>query len=118
MAHFAKLDENNIVRQVVVVADSVATDEAAGIAFLESLYGTKFNWKQTSYNESFRKNYAGIGYTYDASKDAFIQVKPFDSWVLNETTCKYESPTPYPSDGKRYIWDEEKDGGAGWVEIE
>ena len=63
MAHFAKLDENNIVRQVVVVADSVATDEAAGIAFLESLYGTKFNWKQTSYNESFRKNYAGIGYT-------------------------------------------------------
>lgn len=110
MAHFAQLDENNVVTQVIVVHNNELMDngvesEAKGIAFCQSLFpGT--NWKQTSYNRNFRKNYAGIGYTYDAQRDAFIPPKPYTSWVLNEEICQWSAPTPYPTDGNRYSWDE------------
>ena len=122
MAHFAQLDENNIVTTVIVVANSDCLDsddnesEAVGIAFCKSLLGSDTNWKQTSYNTlggshrgggtQLRKNYAGIGYKYDASKDAFYRLKPYASWTLNDTTCLWESPLDLPdySDGKTYIW--------------
>ncbi len=109
MAHFAQLNENNEVLQVIVVHNNElmingVESEAKGIAFCESLISGK--WIQTSYNGSIRKNYAGIGYTYDRVRDAFIAPKPFNSWTLNETTCKWSSPTPYPSDNKAYSWDE------------
>ena len=115
MAHFCKIDDNNIVKQVVVVSNDVATSEQAGIDFLKNLFGSQFNWKQTSYNGSFRKNYAGIGYTYDESRDAFIPQKPFPSWILDEDTCNWKAPTPYPNDGKRYDWFEDT---QSWQEIE
>ena len=124
MAHFAKLDENNIVTQVIVVSNDIATSENAGVTFINNLYKTSDTWKQTSYNTvknthslggtPFRKNYACIGYTYDASKDAFIPPKPFNSWVLDETTCWWEPPVAYPSDGKEYVWDEDN---TQWVEV-
>ena len=117
MAHFAKLDENNLVLEVIVVADSDAPTEAEGQTFLQNLYKNTITYKQTSYNTiagehklggtAFRKNYAGIGYTYDASKDAFIPPKPFNSWTLNEDTCKWEAPVAYPDDGKSYVWKED-----------
>ena len=124
MAHFAKLGVGNIVERVEVVSNDIATDEQTGIDFLNNLYGTRDTWKQTSYNTKggvhklegtpFRKNYACIGYTYDQTKDAFIPPKPFDSWILNETTCLWESPVDYPSDGKDYEWDE---SSTSWKEI-
>jgi len=117
MAHFAKLDENNLVLEVIVVADSDAPTEAKGQTFLQNLYKNTITYKQTSYNTiagehklggtAFRKNYAGVGYTYDASKDAFIPPKPWNSWTLNEDTCQWEAPVAYPDDGKGYIWKEE-----------
>ena len=118
MAHFAKLDKDNNVIAVHVVNNDVITvdgseSEEAGVDFLTSLHGHSL-WKQTSYNGSFRKNYAGIGYTYDVVRDAFIPLKPFASWVLNETTCQWEAPTPMPTDGKRYSWNEEN---QEWTEI-
>ena len=113
MAHFATLDSNNKIINVEVVNNAVITDsngdeqEQLGIDFLEQIHGgAGVTYKQTSYNENIRKNFAQVGGTYDASKDAFIPVKPFDSWVLNNTTCKWEAPVPYPSDGKPYKWDE------------
>jgi len=119
MAHFAKLKVGNIVETVHVVSNSIATTEQDGIDFLNNLYGTNDIWFQTSYNTyggvhkldgtPFRKNYAGVGYTYDETRDAFIAPKPFDSWVLNETTCQWEAPDPIPEDGKKYTiyeWDE------------
>jgi hypothetical protein len=117
MAHFAKLDEQNIVTQVIVVAnkellDSGIESEAKGIAFCQSLLGG--NWKKTSYNGNIRKNYAGIGYTYDSQRDAFIPPKPFASWVLNETTCLWDAPTPMPTDNKYYQWNE---ATLAWVEV-
>lgn len=110
MAHFAKLDENNNVLAVHVVNNDVITvdgneSEQAGIDFLTNLYGHT-SWKQTSYNGTFRKNYAGIGFTYDASRDAFISPKPYKSWSLNETTCQWEAPTPMPSTAGMWLWDE------------
>ena len=96
MAHFAKLGVGNIVEQVIVVSNDIATTEQAGIDFINKLYNTRDVWKQTSYNNNIRKNFAGIGYTYDQTRDAFIAPKPFNSWVLNEDTCKWESPIPYP----------------------
>jgi len=116
MAHFAQLDENNVVTQVIVVANDELLDngvesETRGIAFCQSLFGG--NWKQTSYNGNIRKNYAGIGYTYDANRDAFIPLKFFQSWILNEDTCLWEAPTPMPTDGKFYRWDEST---LSWVE--
>lgn len=117
MAHFAQLNENNIVTQVIVVANDELLDngvesEVKGIAFCQSLFGG--NWKQTSYNGNIRKNYAGIGYTYDAGRDAFIPPKPFESWVLNEDTCRWNAPTPMPTDDKLYRWDEPT---LSWVEV-
>lgn len=111
MAHFAQLDQNNIVMQVIVVGNKDCLDEngneseAVGIAFCQNLLGG--NWKQTSYNATFRKNYAGIGYKYDEVLDAFVPPKPFPSWILNEETAQWYSPVPYPTDGKFYYWDED-----------
>jgi len=117
MAHFAKLNSENIVEEVLVVSNEVATNEQAGVDFLNNLLKTSDTWKQTSYNTvggvhklggtPFRKNYAGVGYKYDESRDAFISPKPYNSWTLNETSCLWEAPTPYPNDGNLYIWDEE-----------
>jgi hypothetical protein len=101
MSHWAEIDENNIVLRVLVGNNS-EPDE--GEAFMNSLGGT---WVKTSYNGNIRKNYAGIGYTYDAGRDAFISPKPYESWVLNEETCQWESPVPYPTDGVMYQWNEE-----------
>ena len=117
MAHFAKLDENNLVLQVIVVADSDAPTEAEGQTFLQNLYKTTDTYKQTSYNTyggvhatggtPFRKNYAGVGYTYDASKDAFIPPQPYNSWTLNEDIYQWEAPVSYPTDGNLYKWNED-----------
>ncbi len=110
MAHFAQL-ENNIVKQVIVVSNQDILDEQGqeseekGIAFCSNLLGG--TWKQTSYNAKIRKNYAGIGYTYDEGRDAFIPPKPFNSWLLDENTCQWKAPVDYPTDGKRYTWNEE-----------
>jgi len=113
MAHFAKL-ENNIVIAVNSVVNEVIKDsngveqEAIGIEFLKTLHNEpNAIWKQTSYNGNIRKNYAGIGYTYDETRDAFIPPKTLNSWVLNETTCNWEPPITIPNDGKKYTWNEE-----------
>ena len=118
MAHFAQLNEENLVTQVIVVANPDTADqdgvenEAIGIEFCTNLLGGR--WKQTSYNANIRKNYAGVGYKYDAALDAFIPPQPFASWTLNNETAQWEAPTPYPTDDKRYTWDEET---ASWVEV-
>ena len=123
MAHFAKLNSSNEVVHVSVVDNWNITDgtgteqEAIGVAYLESVHGVdpNFTWKQTSYNNNIRKNYAGIGYSYDAGRDAFIPPKPYASWVLNETTCQWDAPTPMPVvEGKRFTWNEET---TSWVEV-
>jgi hypothetical protein len=130
MAYFAKIDENNNVIGVHTIINDVMTingveSEQAGIDFLTNLHGHSL-WKQTSYNtrggvhyhfiyntpsqdqsKAFRKNYAGIGYTYDEQRDAFIPPKPYPSWLLNEFSCLWESPIPYPNDGNMYMWDED-----------
>ena len=115
MSHFAKIDENNIVTQVIVIEQDVVDT---------GLFGDPNSWIQTSYNTHggvhtqggtpLRKNYAGIGYTYDSTRDAFIPPKPFNSWVLNESTCLYEAPTPMPTDDKIYSWNEDT---TSWIEI-
>jgi hypothetical protein len=113
MAHFAQLDENNIVTQVIVISDSDTStydgveNENIGIAFCKNLLGQETNWKQTSYNRNFRKNYAGIGYKYDEILDAFVPPKPYLSWFLNEDTCQWQAPIPYPDNTKVYIWNED-----------
>jgi hypothetical protein len=119
VAHFARLDSNNIVDFVVVGRDEDNGKEAELSARTGDVY------KQTSYNTHggvhalggtpLRKNYAGIGYTYDPVRDAFIPPKPYASWVLNETTCLWDAPVAYPDDGKRYSWDE---ATTSWVEVE
>ena len=119
MAHFAKLDNDNNVIQVIVVNNNDILDEngneseEVGINFCTQLLGGI--WKQTSYNGNFRKNYAGIGYTYNEELDAFIPTKPFSKWVLNETTCQWEAPVAYPTDEKMYTWNDNK---GEWEEIE
>lgn len=121
MAYFAKLNDNNIVIEVDAVDDSNCGDmpfpesEPIGVAFLTQWSGGYTNWKQTSYNANFRKNYAGIGYTYDATLDAFIPPKPYPSWLLNINICQWEAPIPYPNDGKEYYWDEQT---QSWVPYE
>lgn len=112
MAHFAQLDENNVVIQVIVVHNNELMDngqesEEKGIAFCQSLFGG--NWKQTSYNSNIRKNYAGIGFTYDPVRDAFIGPKPYPSWLLDEETCTWKPPIAPPAydDVTRYRWNEE-----------
>ncbi len=118
MAHYAKI-EDGIVTQVIVVDNKDTADangvekESIGVAFCERLFGG--TWKQTSYNGNFRKNYAGIGYTYNADLDAFVPPKPFASWVLNEETAQWNAPVPMPDDGNRYQWDEET---VSWKEVE
>ena len=120
MAHFAKLDENNKVIHVSVVDNWNTVDgsgnesEEVGVAYLKSIHGADTNWKQTSYNGNIRKNYAGIGHTYDAARDAFIALKPYNSWILNEITCLWEAPVARPEltqeqiDNKNYYnWNEE-----------
>jgi hypothetical protein len=106
MAHFAKLGVGNIVEKVIVVSNDVATTEQAGVDFINKLYNTRDVWKQTSYNNNIRKNYAGIGYTYDQQRDAFIAPKPFNSWILNEDTCLWEAPVAKPNDENNYNWNE------------
>jgi hypothetical protein len=117
MAHFAKI-ENNVVTQVIVVANKDTADangvekEYIGQAFCERLFGG--TWKQTSYNGNIRKNYAGIGYTYNADIDAFVPPKPFPSWVLNNDTAQWEAPVPVP-EGGMYSWDEDT---GSWIEMQ
>ena len=116
MAHFAQINDNSIVGQVIVVSNDDAPDpfpesETLGQKFIAGL-GLEGNWKQTSYNGSFRKHYAGIGYTWDEQRDAFVPPQPFPSWVLDEETCNWVAPVPYPDDGKQYWWDE---GTTSWV---
>jgi hypothetical protein len=113
MAHFAKI-ENNIVIRVESVVNEVLKDsngieqESIGIQFLKTLYNEpNAIWKQTSYNNNIRKNFAGIGYTYDSQRDAFIPPKPYNSWILNENTCNWEAPVARPNDGNMYKWNEE-----------
>ena len=125
MAHFAQIDGNNVVTQVIVVANKDTADangvekEYIGAAFCEKLFGG--TWKQTSYNGTIRKNYAGIGYTYNADIDAFVPPKPFASWVLNNDTAQWEAPTPMPEDAgtgeppKMYSWDEDT---GSWIEMQ
>jgi hypothetical protein len=112
MAHFAKLDKYNVVTEVVVVNNEEllvngVESEEKGIVFLTLWSNGYYKWRQTSYNRSFRKNYAGVGYTYDEIRDAFILPKPFPSWVLNEDTCEWKAPVPLPDDGNSYQWNEE-----------
>jgi hypothetical protein len=102
MAHFAELDQNNIVLRVIVVPDE---HEADGENWCNSLLGG--SWKQTSYNGNIRARYAGVGYTYDAALDVFIAPQPFPSWTLNPDTTEWQAPTPMPDDGQIYAWDEE-----------
>ena len=104
MAHFAKLGIGNKVEKVVVVSNDVATSEQAGIDFLNNLYKTNDVWKQTSYNGSFRKNYAGTNSVYDEGRDAFIGPQPYPSWILNEDTCRYDPPIERPEGN--YVWNE------------
>lgn len=111
MAHFAQIDENNVVTQVIVVNNAELLDENGieseqkGIDFCKNLLGG--NWIQTSYNAKFRKNFAGIGYVFDIDRDAFISPKPFSSWSLNESTCKWQAPTPCPTNLDEYFWNED-----------
>jgi hypothetical protein len=116
MAHFAQLDETNIVTQVIVVNNNEllidgVESEAKGIEFCQSLFGG--NWVQTSYNKNFRKNYAGIGFIYDLTLDAFYAPQPYSSWVLDEDAI-WQAPVAYPTDGKTYLWDETT---LQWVEV-
>ena len=101
MAHFAEIGFDNTVIRVLVIPDEF---ESNGENWCRSLLGG--NWKQTSYNGTIRKNYAGIGFKYDVTLDAFISPKPYPSWFLNEETCRWEAPVPYPNDGQMYSWDE------------
>jgi hypothetical protein len=107
MAHFAKLGTGNIIETVEVVSNDIALTEQAGVDFLNNLYNTRDVWKQTSYNNNIRKNFAGIGFQYDQTRDAFIPPKPFNSWILNETTCLWEAPVALPDTENRYNWNEE-----------
>ena len=107
MAHFAKIGSGNIVLTVHVVSNDIATTEQAGVEFLQNLYGSRDTWIQTSYNNNIRKNYAGVGDTYDQTRDAFIGPQPYKSWILNEETCQWEAPVALPDTENRYNWNEE-----------
>lgn len=117
MAHFAQL-ENNIVTKVIVVANQDILDENGqeseqkGIDFCSNLLGG--TWIQTSYNAKIRKNYAGVGYTYDEGRDAFIAPKPYNSWLLDEDKAQWKAPVDYPTDDKKYTWDENT---TSWKEL-
>ena len=128
MAHFAKLDQNNVVVFVTVGRDEDNGKEdqltaRTGDVYKQTSYNTRggvyydptTNQPGTDQTKAFRKNYAGLGYTYDYDRDAFIPPKPFNSWVLNETSCLWEAPVPMPTDGKRYTWNEET---VSWDELQ
>jgi hypothetical protein len=125
VAHFAKLDANNVVIFVTVGRDEDREEELfarTGDVYKQTSYNTRGGvhyqgdgTPSADQTKAFRKNYAGLGYTYDAGRDAFIPPKPFASWVLNETTCLWDAPIAYPTDGKRYTWDE---ATTSWVEVE
>lgn len=110
MAHFAQINDANIVLQVLVTDNDYPNE---GYDWLVETFGGR--WVQTSYNARIRKNFAGIGFYYDEARDAFIPPKPFESWTLDEETCQWVSPTPYPTDGKLYTWNEEL---TEWTEVE
>ena len=118
MAHFAEIGLDNIVLKVIVVKNDVLLDEngieqeSLGVEFCRGLFGG--TWVQTSYNGTIRKNFAGVGFTYDTSEDAFIPPKPHESWVLNEETCLWEAPVTMPNDGNMYAWDE---ATTNWVAV-
>lgn len=120
MAHFAKLDSNNIVTDVIVISNDDLLDEngveqeSLGIKVCKNIFGSKTKWVQTSYTGSFRKQYAGVGAKYDKDNDVFIAPKPFESWILDEN-FDWQPPIEYPDDGKPYMWDENT---MGWIEIE
>lgn len=122
MAYFASIDGSGVVLRVISIANSVIGEpektfpetEQIGSDFITNTLGFSGEWRQTSYNKSFRKNYAGIGYTYDTQLDAFIPPKPHPSWVLDEQTCFWTPPIQFPNDGKRYQWDE---ATTSWKEI-
>jgi hypothetical protein len=105
MSHFAKINSDSIVTEVIVAEQAFINSGAVGDSFL---------WVQTSYNNNFRKNYAGIGFTYDSTRDAFIPPQPYPSWTLNEDTCQWEAPVAYPDDDKMYNWDEST---TNWIEV-
>ena len=120
MAHFAKLNDNNVVEQVIVVDNDDIKDnsgietESVGVGFCTKIFGADTKWKQTSYTRKFRKQYASAGGTYDEGRDVFIDPRPtgiynevFNSWVYNEVTGDWDPPTPYPDDGELYSWNEE-----------
>ena len=113
MAYFAKLGTGNIVEQVISINNAVITDangveqEQLGVNFINKLYNTRDVWKQTSYNNNIRKNYAGIGYQYEQTRDAFIPPRIYNSWILNEDTCRWEAPVAYPQDDNKYKWNEQ-----------
>jgi hypothetical protein len=119
MAHFAQLDNNNTVIQVIVVNDNDCKDsegnesEAVGAEFCQKLFGGR--WIQTSYNHKIRKHFAGIDWKYDEQLDVFVSPKPFDSWALNESTGDWVPPITYPTDGKDYVWDE---ASKNWAKLE
>ncbi len=112
MAHWAEIDENNIVLRVTVGDNDDPNGDEGYRWLIDNLSGT---WIKTSYNGNIRKNYAGIGYTYDEERDAFIPPKPYESWLLNEDTCLWEPPITYPADGEMYTWNEEE---TSWVLVE
>jgi hypothetical protein len=105
MSHFAEINSDSVVQRVIVAEQDFINSGAVG---------DSFNWVQTSYNGNFRKNYAGTGYTYDKTRDAFIAPQPYASWTLVEATCQWEAPTAYPTDGEMYTWDEDT---TAWVEV-
>lgn len=113
MAYFAKLDENDVVidvhalNNIEMLTSEGVESEDMGKTFFIRWSGGYSKWVQTSFNASIRKNYAGIGYTYDRVRDAFIAPQPFASWILNEETCQWKAPTPMPIDGKIYVWNED-----------
>ena len=121
MAHFAQLDEQGLVIEIVRVANEELLDdegnevEKKGVDFLHDLFGDDKIWKQTSYSGSFRKNYAGIGYTYDSGRDAFIPPQPFPSWTLDEDLCTWYPPVPRPDDHHMYLWSEKV---TNWILLE
>lgn len=118
MAHFAEIGLDNTVLRVIAVNNAELLNgdgveqESLGADFCRNLFGG--TWVQTSYNGNIRKNFAGQGFTYDSDRNAFIPPKPFASWTLDETTCRWEPPTPYPDDGQMYSWDEDS---TSWVEV-
>jgi hypothetical protein len=112
MAHFARLDQNNVIQEIIVVNNDVVNNlsfpesEPIGVKFCQELFGSDTNWKQTSYSGDFRKNYAAIGSVYDSATDIFINPQPYHSWTLNKFTMQWEPPIPYPSEGGPYVWNE------------